>query len=246
MSYFWDTQEIIPSGVGFQHYDAVHLGWLMVLVLATLVNCIWYGKMQERGRRNWEKTIAFLLLADELIKAFSLLAQGLFIAKYLPFHLCSINIFVIGIHAWKKSDVLDNFLYTVCIPGTLAAMLFPNWTELPLGNLMHIHSFTVHILLIMYPVVLTVNGVIRPKARGIPKCLLLLVLMAGLALVVNLLLDTNFMFLMYATEGNPLYIFQNMWGSHLWGFPVIIAGVLMVLYIPLELWRNRKKYKKIQ
>ena len=129
----------------------------------------------------------------------------------------------------------------VCIPGTLAALLFPSWTELPLANFMHLHSFTVHILLILYPIVLTVNGVIRPQVKGIPKSLLLLALMAGFALVVNLLCDTNFMFLMSASKGNPLYFFKQMWGSHLWGFPVIISGVMILLYVPLELYRKFKK-----
>lgn len=241
MQYFLDTVETIESGVGFSHFGGLHIGWLLVFMAVTVVNCIWYHRLADPGRRRWEKVVAILLVADELFKVIVLLICGLYTPKYLPFHLCSINIFVIVIHAWKKSEMLDNFLYMVCIPGTLAALLFPSWTELPLANFMHLHSFTVHILLILYPIVLTVNGVIRPQVKGIPKSLLLLALMAGFALVVNLLCDTNFMFLMSASKGNPLYFFKQMWGSHLWGFPVIISGVMILLYVPLELYRKFKK-----
>ena len=52
------------------------------------------------------------------------------------------------------------------------------------------------------------------------------------------------MFLMYADEGNPLYIFEQLWGSHLLGFPVIIIGVLLLLYLPMELYRKLKRNKK--
>ena len=45
---------------------------------------------------------------------------------------------------------------------------------------------------------------------------------------VNLLLDTNYMFLMYADPGNPLYLFEQMWGNHLYGFPILITAVLIV------------------
>ena len=76
----------------------------------------------------------------------------------------------------------------------------------------------------------------------VPKALGLLVLMAIPILGINLLLDTNFMFLMYAEEGNPLYLFQQLWGSHLWGFPVIAAGVLIVMYTPVVI-RNAIKKK---
>jgi len=57
---------------------------------------------------------------------------------------------------------------------------------------------------------------------------------------INLLLNTNFMFLMSADEGNPLYIFQQLWGNHLYGFPVLIAAVLIVMYVPLVIFRKIK------
>ena len=91
---------------------------------------------------------------------------------------------------------------------------------------MHIHSFTIHILLIMYPIVLVSAGDIKPDWKLIPKCMGLLLVMAALNVAVNLLLDTNFMFLMYADPGNPLALFEQMWASHLLGFPVIIAAWL--------------------
>ena len=137
--------------------------------------------------------------------------------------------------------MLSNFLYTVCIPGTIAALLFPSWTKLPVLNFMHLHSTTIHIELVMYPLVLAVNGVLKPSAKGIPKCLLLLVCLAGVALVANLIFDTNFMFLMEAEPGNPLYLFEQAFGNHLIGFPILIAAVLVVMYVPMELYRKHRK-----
>lgn len=106
---------------------------------------------------------------------------------------------------------------------------------------MCIHSFTVHILLVLYPTVLTVCGDIRPHVKEVPKCLLLLAALAALALALNLLWETNFMFLMRADKGNPLCWFRDHWGNHLLGFPVIIAAVIVILYTPLEVYRRRKK-----
>ena len=241
MQYFLDTTETITADVGFSHFDGLHLSWLAVFVVLIVVNCILYRKLGEKGRGIWKKTVAALLVADELFKQIMLLIGGRFLPAYLPLHLCSINIFLIAFHVWKPSKLLNNFLYMVCIPGTAAAMLFPTWTKLPLLNFMHIHSFTVHILLMLYPVVLAVGGELKPSAKMIPKCLGLLAAMAVVIYGVNLLLDTNFMFLMSADEGNPLYWFGQNWGSHLLGFPVIIAGVLIVMYLPLELWRKFKR-----
>ncbi len=239
LDYFLHTAETVPDGLGFSYYDGVHLGWLGAALAVLVGNALWYRRLSAAGRSRWEKTVAILLLLDELFKDVMLLIGGRFLPGYLPLHLCSVNIFVIAVHAWKKSPILDNFLYTVCIPGALAALLFPGWSELPLGNFMHLHSFTVHILLVLYPVVLTLNGRIRPELKYLPGCLLLLAGFAALALGANLLWDTNFMFLMWAEPGNPLYLFQELWGNHLYGYPILIAAVLAVMYLPVVLM-NRK------
>ncbi len=236
MGYFLDTVDTVPEGVGFSFYGAIHILWLVVFVVVVAVSCIWYSRMTAESRKKWNKGVALLLVADEVFKVVMLLIGGNYSASYLPLHLCSINIFLIALHAWKPNQTLNSFLYTICIPGALAALLFPSWSKLPVMNFMHIHSFTVHILLALYPLVLTICGEIKPRLKYVAKCMLLLVAMAAVIYVVNLLLDTNFMFLMRAEKDNPLYIFEQLWGSHLLGFPVIIAGVLLVMYLPVELY----------
>ena len=241
MKYFLETSDTIPDGVGFSHFDGIHLTWLIVAAAIITMNCIWYKKLGVIGRSRWNKTVAVLLIANELFKMVMLFIGGRYTPSYLPLHLCSINIFLIAIHAWHPTEMLSNFLYTVCIPGTIAALLFPSWTKLPVLNFMHLHSTTIHIELVMYPLVLAVNGVLKPSAKGIPKCLLLLVCLAGVALVANLIFDTNFMFLMEAEPGNPLYLFEQAFGNHLIGFPILIAAVLVVMYVPMELYRKHRK-----
>lgn len=242
MEYFYKTIDSVPDGVGFSHFDSLHIAWLVGLLVVMVVNCWAYRKLEASGRKSWKHCAACLLIADELFKMAVLIATKQYTADYLPLHLCSINIFIIVLHAWKPSELLDNFLYSVCIPGTMVALLFPSWTRLPLMNAMHIHSFTVHFLLALYPIVLVVNGEIKPRLCLLPKSLGLLLLMALLVYGVNLLLDTNFMFLMYADPGNPLHWFEENWGSHLLGFPVIAFGILTVMYsIPEAYSRIRKR-----
>jgi len=60
--------------------------------------------------------------------------------------------------------------------------------------------------------------------------------------IFNVIFDTNFMFLMFVEEGNPLLLFEQMWGNHLLGYPVLLAAVIIVMCVPL-LWMKRKKTK---
>ena len=241
MSNFLHTSDTIPEGLGWAHFCPMHLAWIAGAVAVTLVLSLLYRRCDEKQRSVMRKVLALALIADELFKMVCLFIGGNYEPTYLPLHLCSINIIFIAIHAWKPGKLLDNFLYGICIPGAVAALLFPTWVKLPPTSFMYWHSFTVHVLLIAYPVVLTAGGDIRPHAKYLPRCLLFLAVLAVPIYGVNLLFDTNFMFLMRADAGNPLQIFETLLGNHLWGFPIIGAAVLSVMYVPVHLWRRRKE-----
>lgn len=240
MTYFFDTVETIPEGVGFGSFSALHFIWLAVLIAVCILASLFYRRFSDKGRQYMRQAVAIALIVDELAKQIPLLITGRWLPDYLPLHLCSINIFLIVWHAWKGGNTIGGFLYTVCIPGALAAMLFPSWAALPGLNLMCIHSFTVHILLILYPVMLTAGKDICPNWRYTPKYMGILACMAVLVNLVNILLGTNFFFLIEAEAGNPLYWFEQSWGSHLLGLPVIIAGVLLVMQTPWALLEKKK------
>ena len=241
MGYFWDTQETVPSGLGFVHFGSTHLEWLAVFAAVILFLCLCYRRMKDYTRAVLKKSIALSMVIMEGLKILLLVVTGRFYWHYLPLHLCGINIFLILLHAYRPSRILDNFLYLVCIPGALAALLFPNWTPLPIWNIYHIHSFVVHILLVGYPLMQAVNGNFSLDIKTVPKALGMLVILALPIYGLNLLLKTNFMFLMWAEPGNPLYWFGENWGSHLLGVPVIIAGVVFVMYLPVILFKKWKK-----
>ena len=124
MEHFWKTVEVIPEGIGFDHYGTLHLCWLAAFVLLTVLNCVLYRKLGQKGRKIWRIAVAALLVLDEVYKQIPLFVNGYFTLGYLPLHLCSINIFVIAFHALKPNKTVGNFLYTVCIPGAMAALLF--------------------------------------------------------------------------------------------------------------------------
>lgn len=243
MKYLLATTGTIEPGLGFAMFDGVHIAWLIAFALFSACCCLAYRRLKRKGRRMMRIGMAALIVADEGLKMAALLIGGNFSVNYLPLHLCSINLFLIAWHAFRPGRMLDNYLYAVCIPAAMAALLFPNWTPLPVANLMHIHSFTFHMLLACYPVMLLAGGDIKPDAKAIPGVVALLVVLAGIAAAANSLLGTNFMFLSYASRSNPLYWFEVNMGSHLWGFVVILPLLLAGMYAP-ELIRAARRLKR--
>ena len=150
VEHFWDTVDTIGEGFGFSLFGARHLVTLALYIGFAALSCKLYKAADEKKRAQLRGLFAVLLLADEAFKQIGLQIGGNFNWDYLPLHLCSINIFLIALYAWKPSRLLDNFLYFICIPAATAALLFPTWTSLPAANFMFWHSTSVHIFY-LYP-----------------------------------------------------------------------------------------------
>ena len=145
MTHFFDSTESIAEGLGFPLFGFGHLCWLAAFVVFAVVCSRIYKKSDAAKRQRIRYIFVALLSLDEAIKVIGLSVQGLFEPQYLPFHLCSINIFIILWHCKHQNNALNNYLFIVGIPAGMIALLTPSWTVLPFWNFMNIHSFTVHI-----------------------------------------------------------------------------------------------------
>lgn len=238
---FLDTVETIKEGMGFSLFGKTHLTWLAAFVILAISIPLIYRRLTPKARNIMRISVAVLILLDELWKWFFLLLGNRYEHGYLPLHLCSINVFLVALHIFKRSKVVDNFLYAICIPAGIIALLTPSWTALPVGNFMHIHSFSIHILLALYPLMLTIGGDIKPDIKTAPKSMLLLLCMGVVVLGVNFLCDTNFMFLMRTDDIGFLVLFENIFGAHQWAFPILLPIVLAIMYLPILITNKLKK-----
>ena len=93
---------------------------------------------------------------------------------------------------------------------------------------------------VLYPLLLVTTGQVPTELKAAIKGVALLVAIAIPVYFLNLLWDTNFMFLMEPDSGNPLELFQQLLGSHLWGFPILLPVVILIMYIPVLLFKKRK------
>ncbi len=238
---FFTTSDNIPEGVGFQTFGLTHILWLLAGLLLCIAACLFYRKLSENKRKIMLTVLGAYIFLQEMAKNLVLIALGEFGWGYLPFHLCGINILLITFDIFKQTKVVRSFLYYFAIPGAMLALLFPNWTDMPVWNFFHIHSFTIHILLVLYPLLLVTTNQVSTDLKAALRGTLLLVAMAIPVYFLNLLWDTNFMFLMEPDSGNPLEMFEKLFGSHLWGFPILLPIVLLVMYTPARLWRIRNR-----
>ena len=114
---------------------------------------------------------------------------------------------------------------------------------LPQTSFFSLNAFIGHTLLFTYPLTLLAAKRLRPYAKRLPLCLLLLVVVAVPMYFFDQRTGANFFFLNYPPAGSPLALFANYWGvpGYIFGYFPLIAAVWLVLYLPWAAGRKKKK-----
>ena len=141
MLYFTPEGQI-PAGEGFTLLGWQHLLMLAILGAFTVLSLRWMRRLHTGELNRLLRILGGVMLGLEVLKDFILAVIGAFSVGYLPLHLCSLAMFVClyyGAHPWSKN--CGQILYSVCFPGAMCALLFPDWTMFPILHFQSIHSF---------------------------------------------------------------------------------------------------------
>ena len=236
---FLKSRFTIEPGKGMDSYSLGHFIWLGLLFFLIFFFGKKYRAADEDKRKKIRIVIASLIMLDEIVKDIIMPITGQWDWSFLPFHLCSISVFVVFIHALTGNRMLEEYTYAITLPTASMAMAFPDWTgALPCMNLMCIHSFSIHLLLVLYPCLLFYGGFI-PSAKQLFRLIPIVAFLAFVMYFVNGALGTNFFFVNGGGDGNPLtFLEKYIGGWYRIAFPVIAAICWIPMYLP---FRNKAK-----
>ena len=236
---FLKSRFTIEPGKGMDSYSLGHFIWLGLLFFLIFFLGKKYRAADEDKRKKIRIAIASLIMLDEIVKDIIMPITGQWDWSFLPFHLCSISVFVVFIHALTGNRMLEEYTYAITLPTASMAMAFPDWTgALPCMNLMCIHSFSIHLLLVLYPCLLLYGGFI-PSAKQLFRLIPIVAFLAFVMYFVNGALGTNFFFVNGGGDGNPLtFLEKYIGGWYRLAFPVIAAICWIPMYLP---FRNKAK-----
>lgn len=234
MNDFFTPASLLTPGAGFQLYDREHICWLFICLAAGAALCLVYRRLTAHGCARMRLGVGLAVLLCEILKDANLIVQGVFSVYYLPLHLCGLAVFFTLGHSIRPNETVGDFLYSTCMPGALFAILFPDWTACAAFSFHSIVGFTVHLLIVAYPLMQTLGGDIRPSVRRLPRCLLILLCLAGPVYLFDRRFSANYMFLLAPAAGSPLEWFAALLGNpgYLLGYLPMLALVWCALYFP--------------
>ena len=245
MGYFFTPEAELPAGVGFSLFGPEHLAALGVLGAASVLVILLGCRMDPEGRGRLLRWMAGVMIGMEILKDVTLGLIGAFSVGYLPLHLCSMAMFICLYFAWHPSSGgAGQLLWGLCFSGGVAALLFPDWTDMPLIHFQSLHSFVYHAMLVQMSLIAVLSGMARPRLRELWKTMVFLALTAAVVYPVNRALGTNYMFLSRPVPGTPLDLCARLpgRGGYLLGYGLLATGVLFLLDLPPELcalWKRR-------
>ena len=243
---YFTSEGQIPAGEGFTLLGWQHLLMLAILGTFTVLSLRWMRRLHTGELNRLLRILGGVMLGLEVLKDLILAVIGAFSVGYLPLHLCSLAMFVClyyGAHPWSKN--CGQILYSVCFPGAMCALLFPDWTMFPILHFQSIHSFVYHTLLVQVSLAPVVTGRIRPGLRQVWKSMAFLVAVAIPVGVLNSLLHTNYMFLGHPSAGSPLELLGNIPGryGYLAGYFLLVLAVEIAMNLPWSIFTRRRQRK---
>ncbi len=249
MREFFQFETEVPAGSGFTLFGTGHLLWLLGIGIFVAAVGIWYMRQIDKVQRRVEQCIGILFPVLSFYRDGVLMLTGHFDRGFLPFHLCSMALWIAVIYVWTGSRFFGIVYVLLCVPGALGALLFPDWSAYPFFNYMCIHGFVAHGLIVGFGVWLVMSGRLVPRWRDFWMPFVFGV--AGFILIprLNHALGTNYWFLSRPSKGSPMVFIMDVTGEQ-WYMPgyflfctlvvVVWQCIIKLFYAIADKWERMK------
>ncbi len=234
LKYFFTYGSELPADVGFPMFGTAHLVWLLLGAAATLFFALRYRRSGGASRRRQDKAAACFLVGLIAVRSIYLILIRQMNVWELPLHLCSLAGFLCLWHAYRGRGWLGQTLYAICLPGTLAALLFPDWVYYPPVHFITIEGFLFHFGVVVYVVFQLISGRIRPDFRKAWTVFAFLLVAVPPVYLFDRHFGTNYMFVNYPSPGSPLELFAARFGDpgYLLPYAALVAAIVLLMELP--------------
>lgn len=220
-----------------------HLLFVSLLMVAMVGLAIFFGrKYKNLDEKIKNKVLIWAAILIDGVEIFLIIilcvrSGGLEpIKRKLPLFLCSIQLIAIPLAAFSKGKLRNAALDFVFIFGILGAVFgtfgaTQNYNAYPVLSIDNVASGITHSISGFASLYIVISGMESMKKKNILYTFLILIGFCAAALVANLTLDYNYMFLMNH-DGTPYVILYNFVNGNEILYPISVM-LLFVVYISL-------------
>ncbi len=230
------------NGEPFHLFGTGHLIAIAALLVINL-SFIWLRKSDnEQLKTRVRYAIAIILLISESSWHIWNIATGQWsIQKHLPFHICSVLIWL-GIYMlFTKSYAIYEFVYFLGVGGALQAVITP---EAGIYGFPHYRVFQTlfsHGTLVTAGIFMTIVVGFRPYWSSFKRVFIWTNIYMVLVTIINLLINSNYLYTLHKPDTASLMDVLGPWPWYLLSLEVVGLIVCFILYLPFLIGDQRKK-----
>lgn len=222
--------------VPFDLFGPVHLATIGVVVVVGL--CVIRAGLaaDERGRRRLRVAMGLTILVFLVSRHAWKAATALWaVENDIPLHLCNIMGWVTLYGLWTRRPAVLRLMYFFGVAGAAQALLTPN-TEFGVVHTTFFESMGSHGTVVIAGVWAAMVEDYRPAPRDPWIALGLLNLYAVVVYPVNLLLGSNYLYVIEKPLGPTILDFLPGWPWYILLLEPVAIGLFLALWLP---FRNR-------
>lgn len=224
--------ESLPPFVLF----SVEHGLTVAVIVAAWVAIILRGRNHDASRAHrGGRGLAVTLVAYHVIETWvRYVVLDLPLSQVLPLHVCGILFYISAYALWTRRQLAFEISYYWTFGGTAHSLITP---DVPVGfpTLEYFSFFVSHGLLLLAALYLTLVLRLRPRPGSMWKALGAINLFAVLVGAINLVLGTNYMFLMAKPAASTLMDYLGPWPWYLLSLEGIAVVSFALWYLPFWL-----------
>lgn len=231
----------------FTSFGTEHMLWLVAGICSSI---LWVNAGKRIGRlANGEYKQRQLGLLMTLIPAILWIGGSIWLVLYenpipknlvLPFHVCYFLNLVMPFMLWRKSFFIFEITYFVTMAGTLQALLTPD-LDYGFPDMINIRYFMVHIGLMMSTFYAVFVYGFRPTWKSMGKAILWTNLYMVFVTPINLLFNTNFMYVRAKPPVASMLDYLGDWPWYLLTGQIMLVVLFTIVLLPFLFIRPKEE-----
>lgn len=217
----------------YQMFGPGHLTSIALLFAAGII-IIYLGTKLVTEKRIKQFAILLSLclvipeIPDLLYRTFFLLEP---VKDNLPLHLCGVSLYITAFALVLKKQILFEIAYFWGLGGAIMAILSPG-DIFYFPHILNIIFYTSHGLIIIGVLFMVIVLKFRPTFSSLFRVCVINIAYVFLIYPLNILLDTNYLFLRFKPKGATLINHMGPWPVYVIAMLALGFAFYLILYIP--------------
>jgi hypothetical integral membrane protein (TIGR02206 family) len=224
----------------FHMFGLSHLFAILFFIIVYILLLVFKNKITDKFDLYFRTFLASSMIFMEFIFYLWNFSKGNFDLSLLPLGLCALSMYITSLALFKKSEKVFQFIFPWAVSGALISLFIAN-LDYNIPHFRYFHYFYNHGFFLVANLYMLTILKFKFRYKDLLKSGLILFIYALIIYPINLLINTNHLFLRELPE-EATFMFSYLGDFWVIGFMFAIGVLFHLIYIGVYLY-NKKQIK---